>query len=152
MKRFELACVLTLILVPLSACSVFGPDNEDQLEELRAARAKWRASAPATYSFVLQRQCFCGEEMTSPVRVSVVNGERQSVVYVATGEPMRADWLQFFPTIEGIFDLLEKEIRESDDVEVAYDAARGYPVHAAIDAIERAIDDEYTLTISQVNP
>jgi hypothetical protein len=149
MKRFRLVFLLALAL-PLGACGVFGPDNEEQLDQLRAARARWQQSAPASYSFVLQRECFCGEEMSSPVRVTVVNGVKQSVVYVDSGEPMRADWLQFFPTIEGIFTLLEKEIRESDDVEVTYDAARGFPVHAAIDAIENAIDDEYSLTISQV--
>jgi hypothetical protein len=149
MKRLMLTCALAAL--PLAGCDIFGPDNEEELEELRANRAKWEQIAPASYSYVLQRSCFCGTEMSAPVRITVVNGVRQSAVYVESGAPMRSDWLHFFPTMEGLFDMLEEEIREADEIEITYDAARGNPTLVSVDAMENAIDDEYGLTISQVN-
>ena len=150
MTRLILICLLATL--PLTGCNIFGPDHEEALDELRDNRAKWERSAPASYSYVLQRSCFCGTEMSAPVRITVVNGVHQSAVYVATGEPMRTDWLQFFPTMEGLFDMLEDALREADEMDITYDAARGFPTHVSADPIENAIDDEYALTISQVNP
>ena len=150
MRRFLLICVLALT-APLAGCGVFGPEDEDQLAELRENREKWRQQAPASYSYVLQRLCFCGGDMIRPVRIAVVNGERVSARYVATDEAVPEEWLKFFPTMEGLFDTLEQAIRNADAIDVSYDRARGFPITAEIDYMERAIDDELTLRVTDVS-
>ena len=51
MKKLILTCALAVL--PVAGCNVFGPDHEEEFEELRANRAKWQQIAPASYSYVL---------------------------------------------------------------------------------------------------
>ena len=149
MRRLTLTCVLALSGV-VAACHVFEPHARDELQELRENRDKWRQHAPASYSYVLQRLCFCGGDMIRPVRIVVVNGERVSARYLATDEAVPEEWLKFFPTMEGLFDTLEQAIRTADAIEVTYERTRGFPITAEIDYMERAIDDELTLRVTDV--
>ncbi|HMB89921.1 MAG TPA: DUF6174 domain-containing protein, partial [Rhodothermales bacterium] len=55
-------------------------------------------------------------------------------------------------TIDGLFEVLQRALKEADDVEVDYDAQYGFPTRIAIDYYKNAVDDEvsYRATDLQV--
>lgn len=117
--------------------------------DLSNARAKWMIGRPQSYDITVQRICFCGIEIPSPVRVSVRNGEIASRVYVSSGVAVSAEHAQFFPDVEGLFLIVDEALTgEVWHLDVGYDPALGVPLHITIDRNEMWADDELDLTVS----
>jgi hypothetical protein len=145
-----------LVLLPLGvagSCSVLGLDDyEGERDRLDAARAVWRAQERGDYTFVLQRSCFCGGG-TEPAVVTVEGGERVSVTVVQTGEPVPAEFAQYYLTVDELFDFIEDAIdRKAHRITVEYDRDVGYPVHIFIDYEENTIDEEMGFDASAFEP
>lgn len=141
---FSLFWLLVLLPVAVAgSCSVLGLDDyEGERDRLDAARAVWQAQGPTSYVFVLQRSCFCGGG-TQPARVTVEDGQRVSVTVVDTGEPVPAEFEQYYLTVDELFDFVEDAIdRKAHRITVEYDRDVGYPVSIFIDYQENAIDEE----------
>ncbi|NIR80601.1 MAG: hypothetical protein GWO00_20260, partial [Gemmatimonadetes bacterium] len=58
------------------------------LQEIARNRERWSLVGPDSYTYGLERHCFCGALARGPVRVTVVDGEVTARVYVETGEPV----------------------------------------------------------------
>lgn len=143
---------VALVLVGVS-CSVLGLDEYDrERDRLEAARAQWRAQGFDSYSFMLQRLCFCAGG-TDPATVVVHKGERISVTVVETGEPVPAEFAQYYLTVAELFDFIEDAIdREAYSIEVEYEASLGYPTSIAIDYLRNVIDEEMAFEASALQP
>jgi len=141
--------LVALLCLATAGCDVLGIGGNDD-GEFKDNREKWNRRGPDSYSFVMQRSCFCGGELRDAVRIVVEDGNRVSATYVGSGQPVRADFLQFFPTMDGIFEILEEAYADADSLDVRYDAALGYPIEAYIDYLKNARDDELSFTISGV--
>jgi Family of unknown function (DUF6174) len=114
----------------LGACksSVTGP-----VSELAAARARWSSVAPTTYSVVIARSCECLQAAAGPVLVTVRNGVAQSRQYTQTGAPVTGSLSERFPTVEGLFAVIDAAIRDRiQPMQVEYDPALGYPTRVFI--------------------
>jgi hypothetical protein len=145
-----------LLVFPLAlgaSCSVLGIDSyDDERERLEAARDAWEARNVDSYSYVLRRICFCAGA-TQPARVVVQDGQKVSVTLVETGEPVSQAELEFFLTIDELFDFIQDAIdREAHRIDVTYDPDRGIPLTISIDYEELAVDEEMAFEVSQFEP
>lgn len=143
--RADVADLLAVVRNALEGCPSYV-----EVERLAAARALWEAQGIDTYRMRYRRSCFCPR----PNRVDIVvrDGAIESVVEVATGEPVEAPetGLWGFQTVPALFDSLAEALRSVDEAEIEYDAARGYPVRASFDFIHGAVDDELGLVIESL--
>jgi Family of unknown function (DUF6174) len=145
--------VIAVALAGLSACSVLDIDGrESEREKLEAHRSQWQAQGVDSYEFVLRRLCFCGGG-TSPATVVVRNGQRVSVTDVETGTPIPENFVQYYLTIDELFDFVADAIdRKAYQIDVTYDATFGFPTRIAIDYIENAVDEEMAFEASSFLP
>jgi Family of unknown function (DUF6174) len=115
----------------------------DDIHQLATARVRWASADIQSYHFEYNRVCFCLPEARGPAVVTVRNGVVTDVELVqtnsVTGEPI----LAAFPTIDDLFDLIQRAIEEGWDVlEVEYDEALGYPTSLTVDPSTTTADDE----------
>lgn len=145
-------------LLLIAGCSSYSDDGTGPGRELRqagldAARAQWEGAGIDSYRWTVRRGCFCPIEYNRPAIVRVVNGVRTSVTDVETGEPVSAQLASQFPTVDGLFDILQAAIdHEADRLEVSYDPALGYPSEVFIDQELYAVDEEQTYEGSNLEP
>lgn len=139
--------VLATLLAPL-ACGELGPEIE-LLGELGSRRATWAAKRPYAYVYTLRRSCFCGPESLGPVRVSVEGDVVVERTYADTAEPVPAHLADLFPTVEGLFALVDHALASgAHEVAVEYEPALGFPQEVWIDYRERIADDELGLSVT----
>lgn len=134
------------------ACGVTGPSDRLAGEQARLdqARARWRAQGIADYTYVFSRGCFCVTEYREPVTITVRGRSIASVVSVAGGVPRDP---ALYPTIEGLFDLVQNAIDEdAATIRTAYDAARGFLTSAYLDISERIADEELSVEARSLTP
>jgi len=140
-----------LLAMALSGCNLIGPDDplDDERDRLERNAELWAANTPAHYSFVMQRVCFCGTEVTNRVRIEVRNGTVVARTYEEGGQPVGANFTNLFPNIEGVFQILRDALdRHAASFEAQYDSGRGYPLSAVIDYVANAVDEELSLRIT----
>jgi hypothetical protein len=120
--------MLATLLIGGCKSTVTGPESE-----LAVGRARWAMVGPASYSVVVGRACECLDAAAGPVFISVRNGVVQSRQYTRTGAAvtsMRDDW---FPTVEGLFAVIDAAIRDGImPLDVSYDPTLGYPTRVFI--------------------
>jgi hypothetical protein len=98
------------------------------VSELAAARVRWSSVAPPAYSVVITRSCECLQAAVGPVLVTVRNGVAQSRQYTQTGAPVTITMSERFPTVEGLFAVIDAAIRDGvQPMQVTYDPTLGYP-------------------------
>ncbi len=136
----------TAVPNPTAAPPSIRPGREQALAELDANRAKWDATRPASYRYTWGNGCFCPQEYTGPFRVTV----RVDMVLV---EPTEAGGgaqpsSSVRPRIEDVFAAARSALASADDVKIAYDPTFGFPTRVAVDAIKQAVDDEFTITVT----
>lgn len=110
-------------------------------QQLALARTHWVAKGLHSYKFTVQVRCFCLEENTRPVTITVREG--------ITDAPMR---LSAFATIERVFETLEAANTSKANVLEVNFTADGWPSTSSVDPRADTSDDEYNLTISEVRP
>jgi hypothetical protein len=140
LRRRATVPLLALLMVALSG----GCSHSTAVErELAAAKHRWAQTAPPAYQVTIVLSCFCVNEITRPVVVAVRQGQVESRRYVDTGAEVDARYAFAFPTIDGLFALIEDAVaRNAARVEATYDGARGFPVTIAIDYSATHVDDE----------
>jgi hypothetical protein len=124
------AVVASLALSPVA--------KADPAGDLAAARAKWKNRGATSYSYRVEYRAFIPLE--PPTLVRVVNGKPR-------GTP-RA--LRRFDTVEKLFTLAETTIANGGSVSIVYAVNTGIPKFFGVDPIPNAVDDEWTLRITQI--
>ena len=137
------AAVLALSLaVGLSGCSDQGPPP-GLAEEIALNRTVWQATRPQAYSYTILHQCFCGVEARGPVEVEVSGPTVVRRVYVDTGAEVDAQFAPSFPSVDGLFDILESAVdTEADEIKVVWDSTNGIPLNFSIDYDRETADEE----------
>ncbi|GMQ82283.1 MAG: hypothetical protein BMS9Abin05_1728 [Rhodothermia bacterium] len=137
-----------LLVVTVAGCELFGEDSTE-LDELSSQRRIWQNYNSGTYSFVLTRSCFC--VYAGEFQLFVKDNELTNIIPPwddLEGVP-KEDW-NLFPTIDGLFDLIQEAYSgKADRISVDY-SEHGYPATADIDYIENAIDDELFLGVDDL--
>jgi hypothetical protein len=133
----------------LGACD--GPTLPER--QLQVARLKWERTRPAAYTFTIARYCFCTSDGIGPVIVSVRDGVVESRTYVNSGAAVAPTYADYFPTVDGLFELIEDARRQgADAINATYDPARGFPVVISIDYVREMADDELTYRATDFRP
>jgi hypothetical protein len=142
MRRSSRFAFVVSVAIALSACgSATGPAAG------LGARATWEIRGPASYSYQLFRSCECTPAMGGPVVVEVRNGVVESRHYVSTGASVDTAYAARFPTVEGLFTIVEQAANAGvSPVVVSYDATLGYPKRIQIG--DPAVDGP-VLTVSE---
>jgi hypothetical protein len=145
---------LALLCALAAGCGLF---TKSELDEERARmeenRDLWRARGPASYTYVFRRICFCAPAATNPVIIQVRQRSVLSVRYEDTGAAVDPSLLSLYPTVEGLFEIIENAIdQEAEVVQASYDPTLGYPTSITLDGSSMIADDEATLTASHLAP
>lgn len=138
--------MLLLAAAGVVGCDPLGPSDLDRLGDMRA---RWADVRPASYTYTLTRGCFCFVEAIGPVRIQVDGDSVVSRTFVESGAPV-TQFQELWPSMEGLFDLVEEALRDADEVEIRYDPDRGVPLRVSVDWITEAIDDEVSWTVTDL--
>jgi hypothetical protein len=140
---------IALLVLPLVAgCS----DPSAPSDDLAGARGRWERWGAATYELTIHRSCECLREVALPVIVSVKNGQVQSRTYVLDGAPVADRFVEFFPDVPGLFDLIQQTVARGSTVEARYDAVTGAPLEILVDRQYWNIDGGFGLYARLVTP
>ncbi|WP_018275813.1 DUF6174 domain-containing protein [Teredinibacter turnerae] len=143
------------ILLPLFASIALlgcnGSDKDKSTKELDQARATWTKANLSYYQFTYQRFCFC--PATEALIIEVHNNQVTSAFYTPSGTYLSAEELADVQTIDELFDVIEALIvDQADEVTVNYNSTYGYPEQVDVDLYKAAVDDEFTLNITDFQP
>lgn len=135
--------VLTLFLAA-AACGA--PTAPGELDSLQAGRARWRAVGSESYSYVVNRSCFCvlgGRQVTVIVR----NGTVSAAEYMDSGSAVDQALLTYVATVPDLFDLVEDALaRTPAYFSATYDPVYGYPTRIEVDYSSNMMDDELAIS------
>jgi hypothetical protein len=143
-----------LVLAGALATAACSNPTESRLDTLDANRDKFQASVGADYTFVVQRICFCIDEVTQPALVTVRGGAIATVTHVATGEAAPAEG---YKTVAELFAFVENALqgRRSGnvaEVRVSYDPQYGYPNDVWVDESYEIADEEQGFVLTELQP
>lgn len=110
--------------------------------ELAQARANWSAQNLRSYRFTVQKSCFCVDEYTRPVTITVRDG-------AAVDAP---EHLRDYSTVEKVLDLIETEHQRSPAELTAKFSVQGWPTQFVLDPNQKLADDEYSLSVTDLTP
>jgi len=124
--------------------------------DLSAARNVWRHAALTDYEYGYRKYCACHPdsppETIVTVRGGTVVGVRHRPVDSTNEVPARAGSLQYYWTIDELFDLIGSAKARGAAVQASYDRERGFPTEIHIDYDKNAIGDELDIVLTTVTP
>ena len=121
---------------------------------LDAARARWKSAAIASYEYGYNKYCDCHRESPPETVVTVrgdtVTGVRHRPVGTTVEVPAADKNLQYYWTVDGLFELIAAAQARGVQVRAAYDAELGFPREIYIDYDANLIGDELDLRMTSV--
>ena len=133
----------------LAACSDLGIDV-GSLADLERAEARWDRVRPESYSFAVERICYCPVEGIGPVRILVEGDSVLTRTYVDSGEGVPASIARFFPPVDSLFGILRSAyVQGAHDVRVTYHPVHGFPAEFYIDYDRMTADEELGMRITE---
>lgn len=143
-----IAVVFLLLILFISVGYFFTvserPRNGEQEQVLAALRSNnelWQVNRPASYRYIVERDCVCPAEFTRPYVVTVDQGIR-TASYVLTPDedvrgpskdPPEAVWL------DDLFVIAARSATGPDRVDVIFDPRFGFPTSVKINGTNTAI-------------
>lgn len=128
-------------------CLLMSCDSNGETEE---ARYRWRSFALSDYTVLQTRSCEC----LPPARYRLVveNNHVVDVIDPETGQTFAVENLDWYWTIDQLFDRLETWESEDPAVfRVQYHPQMGYPTDIYIDLDEDVADEEIIMTLSDLD-
>ena len=98
--------------------------------ELARARRLWAEKGPKSYRYLYQANCFC--YIRDELEIVVEDGRMTSARRTGSGEWVAETFWVAFPTVDELFDAIEKARREGTPVEARYHPELGYPTDVTI--------------------
>lgn len=151
-----LAVVLLLLILFVSAAYFFvipSPDDarqqDDALGVFAENRAAWESRRPASFRYVVERDCNCGPEFVEPY-IATEEGSARSAIFNVEVESAGGEFLSSPPDpvwIGDLFDLIERSLRADKVVEVEYDKDLGFPVSLIVHAGPAPPDSVYRVEV-----
>ena len=144
-----------LLATVLGGC--LGNDDSFQRNKLNEARTLWDSKNLASYSYILELQCFCAPaSQLSPVLVTVQNGAVASLQYwdedPADRTPAPASIFGAYDTVDELFDFVGDAISQDADVlQVGYDPEFGFPSVVNVD-YENGGSEQLLFFVTQFTP
>ena len=143
--------LVVVVMFALAACAPVYPSATTPVStptDAAGYRAIWDANHPASYSYTIERTCFCLP--LGPLTVTVVDGEVTSIL-TKSGKHLRPGGprLQAYPiTIDALFDYATEAETRSARSEIGYDPTLGYPAQLDIDWTASTPDDDVQIAVT----
>jgi hypothetical protein len=130
-----------------------------QQRELAAGRSAWRAAALVDYEYGYRKFCECHPDSPPETLVTVRGGRVVGVRHRPVGfdNEVQAEQrnLEFYWTVDGLFELIDAALARGVTVRASYDPMRGFPTEVYIDYDANFIGDELDVrltTVTALNP
>jgi hypothetical protein len=124
--------------------------------ELDGARARWQSAALTGYEYGYHKFCECHRdsppETVVTVRSGSVTGVRHRPVGSTVEVPAADKNLQYYWTVDGLFQLIASGLERGVQVRAVYDSALGFPREIFIDYDANLIGDELDVRLTGVTP
>lgn len=141
-----------LVAVALAtACAPVTDSTSPSPSTAAEYRSVWDARHPASYTYTIERSCFC--VLLGPLTVTVQDGQVTAIA-LADGTEVRPHdaRLAAYPiSIDALFDYAEEAERSSDRSKIGYDPALGYPAALDIDWDSSIPDDDVTIQVADLH-
>lgn len=111
--------------------------------ELARARRLWQEKGPRSYRYLYRADCFC--YIRDELEIVVEEGRMTSARRRPSGEWVAETFWVAFPTVDELFDAIEKARREGTPVEARYDPELGYPTDVTIGTVANDAGVRHTL-------
>ncbi|WP_455204031.1 DUF6174 domain-containing protein [Kaarinaea lacus] len=143
--------LLAVIFVIASASCSSAPSQFSTQQQFDNAMGLWQQKTSSNYDFTLKQQCYCLDELTKPLRISVREGTIVAVKNIETAEVLpQKHWKDLY-TVEAWFTVIENAIiKKAEKLEVHYDAKLGFPTTIDIDMHSRLADDNLRASITDL--
>lgn len=156
MKTRSFAMAVLILLAGISGCSgtlssAPAGNSQGAPETLADARERWRSSQTGGYQITVQQSCFCLQELTQPLRVTVRDARVVSVTGLTQPltQPEQLDQSRL--TVEGLFAFIaDAQRRQVERLDVSYHPRYGYPTVIAYDGHAMIADDEFSYRLSDL--
>jgi hypothetical protein len=130
--------------------------NGATLDSLRAGREAWRAATLADYEYGYRKFCECHPDTPPETVVTVRGGNVVGVRHrpVGSANEVQAEPrnLEFYWTVDGLFDLVDAALARGVTVRASFDSALGFPTEVYIDYDADFIGDELDVRLTTVTP
>lgn len=151
--KVSIRCSLLAAAAAIVAAMVAFAAAAEQ-SDLAASRSAWRAAALADYEYGYRKFCECHPdsppETVVTVRAGKVVGVRHRPVGFTNEVQAEPRNLQFYWTVDGLFDLVDAALARGVTVRASYDAMLGYPTQVYIDYDANFIGDELDVRLTTV--
>ncbi len=131
-----------VFLLGLAAAGCAAPTAPGDRGLLAEARARWQAQGNDSYTYELNRGCFCvlgGRQVQVTVKAGAVTWAEDRDSGLAVEQTL----LSYLPTIPDLFDLIQDALdRQVASFWVEYDPTYGYPTLIQIDYSATTENDE----------
>jgi hypothetical protein len=150
MRRTLHGCLVLALAGAGPGCLSSDPTGKSQIElDLDANRMLFTQTPRMSYQFTWQQSCFCTDDTSRRIRITVSGTNLTSAVYVSDQQPVSAAVRDTLKTIPAVFELIHQMIdRHADEISVEYDAALHYPTSVFIDISKSTSDEEIDLHLS----
>lgn len=129
--------------------------SESELRRLAEAESRWEARGFGAYSVEMRRLCFCPPNLTGWARLEVVDGALVRATILESGEVITNSQLQFWPTVEQLFEDIRHADRGSDwvaDIEASYDPELGFPTAVSFRSKPEILDAGSNYSLRHARP
>jgi hypothetical protein len=146
---------MTPAVIPIVAlaasCSITDPSGRSaEAVDLARNRLRWKSAQLHDYEFDYQLLCFCTQEATEPVHITVQSDAIVSVVRTRDGMPA-VNKYGGWPRVDELFADVERRLDQNiARLDVTYDPTYGYPRSIVIDVALMTADDESQQTASNL--
>jgi len=151
-----LALVLLLLILFISVAYFFfipapdtSVDDADVLAVLAQRRATWDAEQPASFRYVVDRDCYCERTYVEPY-VAIEDHGSKSAAFAIEIESPAGDFIAAPPGpvwINDLFDLIEQSVRDGKTVDVQYHKDLGFPVSIVVHPQPAPPDSVYRVEV-----
>jgi len=126
---------------------------------IESTHALWQAQALHSYTYHLERMCWCLPETIREADVTVRENQVVSATNVVYGPSPDPSWvpprepdLRSLMTIEQFFETVVTAKQRLDLIAVSYDPSRGFPRRIAVDDDFRSVDGEQEYQVIWLTP
>jgi hypothetical protein len=129
------------------------PSFADAGSDLAANRARWASAAIADYEYGYNKYCECHRDTPPETIVTVHEGQVTRVRHKPVGYDREVEaprGLEYYWTVDGLFDLIATAIDKRAEVRASYDSELGYPTEIHVDYDRDLIGDEVDLRITRL--
>lgn len=140
--------LLSVGIICLAVCA----SSEAEPGQVQQSLDRWRAAEVDDYVYAYRKFCECQRDQPPQTVVSVRDGRVVDVYHLHADSdrrvPARAGSLDYYWTIDELFDLIRSAAERGAEVRAEFDPELGYPTEVYVDYTPEVIGDEIDIRLT----